>query len=84
MTAAHEQNFYHPVNHNRRVQALIRKFNLKLDKVEGEYGELIAREDRGEILCFADEARCGDLFLTRQDIVRTLVGLDQLILPEGN
>ena len=84
MTAAHLQNYHSPDNHNRRVQVLIRKFNLKLDKVNGEYGEIIGREDRGELLCFADEARCGDLFLTRQDLVRTIEALDQLILPEGN
>ena len=84
MTAAHFQNYHHPVNHNERVKHLIRKFNVKLDKAHGERGEIINREKDGEKLCFADEARCSDLYLQIADISATLETLNSLILPEEN
>jgi hypothetical protein len=84
MSAAHEQNYHHPVNHNERVKSLIRKFNVKLQGAHGERGEILAREDEGEKLCFADKARSSDLYLQISDISRTLEQLDSLILPEEN
>jgi len=84
MSAAHLQNYYAAENHNERVKVLIKKFEIKLDKAKGEYSEIIGREDRGEKLCFADEARCSDLYLQIQDHARTIEQLNNLILPEGN
>ena len=84
MTAAHFQNYHSPENHNRRLQVLVRKFNVKLDKAKGKYSEIVEREDRGVKLCFADEAQCGDLFLTIQDLTRTIEALDALQLPVEN
>lgn len=84
MTAAHQQNFHSPENHNERVKRLVRKFDLRLKKVKAERSEIIAREDEGEKLCFADEARASDLYLQIADLSRTLEQLDQLILPEEN
>ena len=82
MAAAHLQNYHSPENHNRRVRVLIKKFNIDLDRAKGERGEIIAREDEGEKLCFADEARCSDLYLQIADLSRTLEQLNSLILPE--
>ena len=82
MSAAHLQNYHSPENHNRRVRVLIKKFNIDLDRAKGERGEIIAREDEGEKLCFADEARCSDLYLQIADLSRTLEQLNSLILPE--
>jgi len=84
MTAAHLQNFHHPVNHNSRVERLIRKFDNRLKKAHSERSEIIAREDEGEKLCFADEARCSDLYLQIADLSATLEQLNSLILPEEN
>ena len=84
MSAAHLQNYHHPVNHNERVESLIRHFNIKLQKAHGERGEIIAREDEGEKLCFADKARCSDLYLQIADLSRTLEQLENLILPLEN
>ena len=84
MSAAFELRYHAPPAHNERVKVLIKKFEIKLDKAKGEYSEIIGREDRGEKLCFADEARCSDLYLQIQDHVRTLEQLNNLILPEGN
>jgi len=82
MSAAHLQNYHSAYNHNERVKNLIRKFDIKLKKAHGERGEIIAREDEGEKLCFADEARCSDLYLQIADLSRTLEQLNSLILPE--
>ena len=71
-------------NHNERVKVLIKKFEIKLARAHGERSEIIEREDRGEKLCFADEARCSDLYLQIQDHARTINQLNKLILPEGN
>ena len=84
MSAAHLQNYHSPENHNRRLQVLARKFNVKLDKAKGRYSEIIEREDRGEKLCFADEAQCGNLYLTIQDLTRTIEALETLELPLEN
>lgn len=84
MSAAFELRYHHPAAHNERVKNLIRKFDIKLQKANGERSEIISREDEGETLCFADKARSGDLYLTIQDLSRTLQQLDQLILPENN
>ena len=87
MTAAHLQNFHHPVNHNERVKLLIRKFDIKLKKAHGERQELLDLENPGDgrppqKLCFADKARASDLYLQVQDLSRTIEQLQQLILPE--
>jgi len=84
MSAAFELRYHAPPAHNERVKVLIKKFEIKLDKAKGEYSEIIGREDRGEKLCFADEARCSDLYLQIQDHARTIEQLNNLILPEGN
>ena len=85
MSAAHLQNYYAAENHNERVKVLIKKFEIKLDKAHGERNEIIWNEDQGRgELCFADEARCSDLYLQIQDHVRTIEQLNNLILPEGN
>ncbi len=84
MSAAFDLNFHHPACHNERVKVLIKKFEIKLAKARGERNENIDREDNGETLCFADEARCSDLYLQIQDHVRTIEQLNNLILPEGN
>ncbi len=81
MTAAHFQNYHSPENHNSRVKGLIKKFTIDLQKAHGERNEIIAREDDGEKLCFADKARCSDLYLTIADLSRTLEDLNTLILP---
>ena len=82
MTAAHEHNFHYPANHNERVKLLVRKFEISLGRASGERSEIIAREDDGEKLCFADKARASDLYLQVQDLSRTIEQLQQLILPE--
>ena len=82
MTAAYLQNFYHPVNHNERVKSLIRKFDIQLSRAKGERSKIIDREIEGETLCFADKARCSDLYLQIADLSRTLEQLNSLILPE--
>ena len=83
MTAAHNQNYHHPANHNERVKILIRKFEIQLLRAQGERNEIIDREDEGERLCFADKARVSDLYLQIADLSRTLEQLHELILPEG-
>jgi len=82
MTAAHFQNYHHPVNHNKRVKALIGKFRGRLLKAHGERQEILDREDEGEKLCFAGKARCSDLYLQIADLSRTIEQLHNLILPE--
>ena len=84
MSAAFELRYHAPPAHNERVKVLIKKFEIKLDKAHGERNEIIEREDQGEKLCFADEARCSDLYLQIQDHARTIEQLNNLILPEGN
>ena len=84
MSAAFHLNYHAPPAHNERVKNLIRKFEIKLKKAHGKRNEIIEREDRGEKLCFADEAQCSDLHLQIQDHTRTLEQLSNLILPEGN
>jgi hypothetical protein len=84
MSAAFELNYHQAAYHNERVKVLIKKFEIKLDKAHGERNEIIWAEDRGEKLCFADEARCSDLLLQIQDNTRTIEQLNNLILPEGN
>ncbi len=81
MTAAHFQNYHSPENHNDRVKGLIKKFTIDLQRAHGERGEIISRDDAGEKLCFADKARCSDLYLTIADLSRTLEQLNTLILP---
>ena len=87
MSAAHLQNYHSACNHNERVKNLIRKFDIKLQKAHGERQELLDLENPGDgrppqKLCFADDARCSDLYLQIQDISRTLEQLNSLILPE--
>ena len=84
MSAAFELRYHAPPAHNERVKVLIKKFEIKIDKAKGEYSEIIGREDRGEKLCFADEARCSDLYLQIQDHARTIEQLNNLILPVEN
>lgn len=84
MSESHLQNYHHPENHNRRVKVLIKKFSIDLQGVKGERGEILAREDEGEKLCFADKARSSDLYLQIADLSRTLEQLNSLILPEEN
>ena len=84
MSAAFELNYHHPACHNERVKVLIKKFEIKLDKAHGERNEIIWAEDRGDKLCFADEARCSDLFLQIHDHTRTIEQLHNLILPLEN
>ena len=84
MSAAFELRYHAPPAHNERVKVLIKKFEIKLDKAKGEYSEIIEREDQGEKLCFADEARCSDLYLQIQDHARTIEQLNNLILPVEN
>jgi hypothetical protein len=84
MSAAHLQNYHHPVNHNERVKRLVRKFNNRLKKARAERQELINLERDGYELCFADKARCSDLCLKIADLSQTLEQLNSLILPEDN
>ena len=84
MSAAFELNYHHPACHNERVKVLIKKFEIKLDKAHGERNEIIWNEDQVENLCFADKARCSDLFLQIQDHTRTIEQLNNLILPLEN
>ena len=84
MSAAHLQNYHAPEAHNDRVKALIRKFNIKLQKAQGERQEILGREDRGEKLCFADKARASDLYLQASDLAATIIDLDSLTLPTEN
>ena len=84
MSAAFELRYHAPPAHNERVKVLIKKFEIKLDKAHGERSEIIEREDQGEKLCFADEARCSDLYLQIQDHARTIEQLNNLILPVEN
>ena len=84
MAAAHFENYHSPEAHNARVKALIKRFNIKLQKAQGERMEIVHRELDGERLCFEDKARCSDLCLQIADLDATLIDLDSLILPEGN
>ena len=85
MSAAFELRYHAPPAHNERVKVLIKKFEIKLDKAHCERNEIIWNEDQGRgELCFADEARCSDLYLQIQDHSRTLEQLNNLILPEDN
>ena len=84
MSAAFELRYHAPPAHNERVKVLIKKFEIKLARAHGERSEIIEREDRGEKLCFADEARCSDLYLQIQDHTRTIEQLNNLILPVEN
>jgi hypothetical protein len=84
MTAAHHQNYHHPVNHNERVKRLIRKFDLRLKKAKAERQELLNLERDGYKLCFADEAQCSSLFIQVRDLTDTVLQLEALILPEDN
>lgn len=84
MSAAHEQNYYHPVNHNERVKRLIRKYDAKLGKAKAERQLLLNKEAAGEKLCFADDAQCSSLFVQIRDLADTVIQLEALILPEEN
>ena len=64
-----------------QTEGMIKKFAIDLQKAHGERNEIIAREDDGEKLCFADKARCSDLYLTIADLSRTLEQLNTLTLP---
>jgi len=78
----HPQSYHHPVNHNRRVKALIGKFWSRLLKAHGERQEILDREDEGEKLCFEDEYEASRLYLQMADLSRTVEQLHNLILPE--
>ena len=84
MSAAHLQNFHHYSSHNERVKSLIRKFDRRLKKARAERQELLNLEKDGYKLCFADEARCSDLFIQVRDLTDTILQLETLILPEDN
>ena len=84
MTAAHEQNYHHPANHNDRVNRLIRKYDAKLGKAKAERRLLLDREAAGEKLCFADDAQCSCLYIQIMDLADTVLRLESLILPEEN
>ena len=85
MTAAHEQNYYHPANHNQRVKSLIRKFNVKLQGAHGERNEILDSIDGSkDVMSLEEDRRCSYLYLQISDISRTLEQLDSLILPEEN
>ncbi len=84
MSAAFELNYHHPACHNERVKVLIKKFEIKLAKAHGERNEIIASQVIDDTLCFADKARCSDLYLQIQDLSRTLEQLNNLILPLEN
>ena len=77
-------NYHEPACHNERVKALIKRFEIKLDKARGERDEIIFREDQGEALCPPDIARCSDLFLATQEHARTIWDLNNLLLPLEN
>lgn len=78
-------NYYHPVNHNRRVKQLIRKFNNKLDRAKGERSEILdgLRFGCGDVLSPEQDARCSQLYLQIADLSATIEQLRKLILPEG-
>ena len=87
MSAAHLQNYHSAYRHNERVKNLIRKFDNRLKKAHAERQELLDLENPGDgrppqKLCFADDARCSDLYLQIADLSRTLEQLNTLILPE--
>jgi len=84
MSAAHSQNYHHPVNHNERVKRLIRKFDARLKKAKAERQELLNLERDGYKLCFADEAQCSCLYIQIMDLADTVLRLESLILPEEN
>lgn len=84
MSAAHLQNYHHPVNHSERVKRLVRKFNNRLKKARAERQELINLERDGYKLCFADEAQCSSLFIQVRDLADTILQLESLIIPEDN
>ena len=83
MSAAFHLNYHAPPAHNERVKVLIRKFEIKLQKAHGQRNEILSKEKHFAPLCFVDEARCSDLYLTIQDHTRTIDQLSNLILPEG-
>ncbi len=84
MSAAHLQNYHAPEAHNARVKSLIKKFNIKLQKAQGERMEIVNRELDGEKLSYVDLRKASDLYLKIADLDATLVDLDSIILPEGN
>jgi hypothetical protein len=84
MSSASSLNYHAPPAHNERVKALIKKFEIKLNKAHGLCNEIIWREDRWERIEPAEEAQYSDLLLQIRDNVRTLEQLDSLLLPEEN
>ena len=83
MTAAHLQNFHHPVAHNARVKRLIRKFTVELSRTKCGYEELLSEEESGPRMACEDRTRAVSvLYLKIADIGRTIEELESLIIPE--
>ena len=82
MRRKESQSTFSVETHNEKVKRLIRKFNSRLLAINSERMEIIEREHEGEKLCFADKARCSDLYLQAADLSRTIEQLNSLILSE--
>ena len=81
MTAAHLQNYHHPVNHNSRVIKLIQRKNRLLNAAKAEHLWLVDLEKDGIKLNREDSDRCSRLFFEIRELAADVLELESLILP---
>jgi len=82
MTAAHFQNYHHPVNHNNRVKKLIRRKERLLKAAKAEQEWLVNLEEDGIKLSREDNDKCSRLFFEIRELAADILELESLILPE--
>ena len=84
MSAAHFQNYYHPVNHNERVNRLVRHRERLIDAARAERSRLIDLEKDGISLSREDSDKCSKLFFRIRELTADIIDLKSLTLPENN
>lgn len=84
MTAAHEQNYHHPSNHNRRLAKLIQRKERLLKAAKAEHLWLVDLEGDGIKLNREDSDKCSRLFFEIRELAADILELEDLILPEEN
>jgi hypothetical protein len=84
MTAAHELNYHHPVNHNKRLAKLIRRKERLLNAAKAEHLWLCDLEKDGIKLNREDSDKCSRLFFEIRELAADIIELEDLILPEEN
>ncbi len=84
MSAAHLQNFHHPVNHNKRLAKLIKRKERLLKAAKAEQEWLVNLEQDGIKLNREDSDKCSRLFFEIRELAADILELESLQLPLEN